>query len=146
MIRQGCFFFQKVAQFYFQTSTLHGSALQGNLQHIHSMWTLRLLLTKPWRWYIALIPKFRAYSKKQLQSTCAWGVRRYVYGVTVGEGCLCEWGEWVDERGCVYIYVVCRFVSECCVYRRRQWHSTPVLCLEKSHGQRSLVGCSPRGC
>ena len=28
---------------------------------------------------------------------------------------------------------------------RRQWHSTPVLLPEKSHGWRSLVGCSPRG-
>ena len=27
--------------------------------------------------------------------------------------------------------------------RRRHWHPTPVLLLGKSHGQRSLVGCSP---
>ena len=26
---------------------------------------------------------------------------------------------------------------------RRQWHPTPVLLPGKSHGQRSLVGCSP---
>ena len=29
--------------------------------------------------------------------------------------------------------------------RRRQWHPTPVLLHGKSHGQRSLVGCSPWG-
>ena len=29
---------------------------------------------------------------------------------------------------------------------RRQWHPTPVLLPEKSHGRRSLVGCSPWGC
>ena len=29
------------------------------------------------------------------------------------------------------------------LFRRRQWHPTPVLLPEKSHGQRSLVGCSP---
>ena len=29
------------------------------------------------------------------------------------------------------------------VFRRRQWHPTPVLLPGKSHGQRSLVGCSP---
>ena len=29
---------------------------------------------------------------------------------------------------------------------RRQWHPTPVLLLGKSHGWRSLVGCSPWGC
>ena len=28
---------------------------------------------------------------------------------------------------------------------RRQWHPTPVLLPGKSHGRRSLVGCSPRG-
>ena len=30
--------------------------------------------------------------------------------------------------------------------RRRRWHPTPVLLPGKSHGQRSLVGCSPWGC
>ena len=29
---------------------------------------------------------------------------------------------------------------------RRQWQPTPVLLPGKSHGQRSLVGCSPCGC
>ena len=29
--------------------------------------------------------------------------------------------------------------------RRRQWQPTPVLLPGKSHGQRSLVGCSPWG-
>ena len=32
------------------------------------------------------------------------------------------------------------------VYRRRQWHPTPVLLPGKSYGQRSLAGCSPWGC
>ena len=31
-------------------------------------------------------------------------------------------------------------------FRRRQWHPTPVLLPRKSHGWRSLVGCSPWGC
>ena len=31
-------------------------------------------------------------------------------------------------------------------FRRRRWHPTPVLLPGKSHGQRSLVGCSPWGC
>ena len=30
-------------------------------------------------------------------------------------------------------------------FGRRQWHPTPVLLPEKSHGLRSLVGCSPWG-
>ena len=30
-------------------------------------------------------------------------------------------------------------------FRKRQWYPTPVLLPRKSHGQRSLVGCSPWG-
>ena len=30
-------------------------------------------------------------------------------------------------------------------FRRRQWHPTPVLLPGKSHGRKSLVGCSPWG-
>ena len=30
--------------------------------------------------------------------------------------------------------------------QRRQWHPTPVFLSGESHGQRSLVGCSPWGC
>ena len=36
----------------------------------------------------------------------------------------------------------------CCTERkhwRRQWHPTPILLPGKSHGRRSLVGCSPWG-
>ena len=32
-----------------------------------------------------------------------------------------------------------------CPLRRRQWQPTPVLLPGKSHGRRSLVGCSPWG-
>ena len=32
-----------------------------------------------------------------------------------------------------------------CLFWRRQWHPTPVLLPGKSHGWRSLVGCSPWG-
>ena len=38
-----------------------------------------------------------------------------------------------------------RNTSSSCHTRRRQWHPTPVLLPGKSHGQRSLVGCSPWG-
>ena len=37
------------------------------------------------------------------------------------------------------------FVGYLANLRRRQWHSTPVLLPGKSHGWRSLVGCSPWG-
>ena len=34
----------------------------------------------------------------------------------------------------------------CVMLQRRQWHPIPVLLPGKSHGWRSLVGCSPWGC
>ena len=37
------------------------------------------------------------------------------------------------------------FIYSYTVFRRRQWHPTPVLLPGKSHRQRSLVGCSPWG-
>ena len=51
------------------------------------------------------------------------------------------------ELSCV---CVCVCVCVCSVYIKfvvalRQWHPTPVLLPRKSHGQRSLVGCSPWG-
>ena len=39
----------------------------------------------------------------------------------------------------------CFFVSSYGTPWRRQWHPTPVLLPGKSHGWRSLVGCSPWG-
>ena len=40
---------------------------------------------------------------------------------------------------------VCQLSSPPTQLRRRQWHPTPVLLPGKSHGWRSLVGCSPWG-
>ena len=48
---------------------------------------------------------------------------------------------WVDRNWCG----VPRLESEWISPRRRQWHPTPVLLPGKSHGRRSLVGCSPWG-
>ena len=42
-------------------------------------------------------------------------------------------------------YKCVRFYITLCMTRRRQWDPTPVLLPGKSHGWRSLVGCSPRG-
>ena len=41
---------------------------------------------------------------------------------------------------------VLKFTSHLGFLQRRQWHPTPVLLPGKSHGRRSLVGCSPWGC
>jgi len=39
-----------------------------------------------------------------------------------------------------------QLISTSKLFWRRQWQPTPVLLPGKSHGQRSLVGCSPWGC
>src|SRR5574337_1199174 len=46
-----------------------------------------------------------------------------------------------------YHYHLSKFHIYALVYciQRRQWHPTPVLLPGKSHGWRSLVGCSPWG-
>ena len=51
---------------------------------------------------------------------------------------------------CVLLYVTltvrkCDLPPDRAETQRRQWQPTPVLLPGKSHGQRSLVGCSPRG-
>ena len=43
------------------------------------------------------------------------------------------------------LFLPLAFVLCCALCWRRQWHPTPVLLPGKSHGWRSLVGCSPRG-
>ena len=44
---------------------------------------------------------------------------------------------------CMYISLLIKLTAY--QSRRRQWHPTPVLLPRKSHGRRSLVGCSPWG-
>ena len=41
--------------------------------------------------------------------------------------------------------IQCDLHTSTLINQRRQWHPTPVLLPGKSHGQRSLVGCSPWG-
>ena len=46
-----------------------------------------------------------------------------------------------NKKWCLCFLISCVGLS-----RRRQWQPTPVLLPGKSHGRRSLVGCSPWGC
>ena len=46
----------------------------------------------------------------------------------------------------VFSREVCSVLGWSSRTRRRQWHPTPLLLPGKSHGWRSLVGCSPWGC
>ena len=47
------------------------------------------------------------------------------------------------ESGLTYIHI---YTHSMILSRRRQWQPTPVLLPEKSYGQRSLVGYSPKDC
>ena len=49
----------------------------------------------------------------------------------------------IERDTCVPLFIAALFTIA--RTRRRQWHPTPVLLPGKSHGQRSLVGCSPWG-
>ena len=52
-----------------------------------------------------------------------------------------QWAfEWKGE------YILLQFRQHYNALWRRRWHPTPVLLPGKSHGWRSLVGCSPWGC
>ena len=51
----------------------------------------------------------------------------------------CEWFSY----GTLSIWVL--FYRVRALYQQRRWHPSPVLLPGKSHGQRSLVGCSPWG-
>ena len=50
---------------------------------------------------------------------------------------------WQGMRACLKWSLCMKLFS---LFRRRQWHPTPVLLPGKFHGWRSLVGCSPWGC
>ena len=51
-----------------------------------------------------------------------------------------------EAQGCLSeTYTLDMFLSQP-TNQRRRWHPTPALLPGKSHGRRSLVGCSPGGC
>ena len=53
-------------------------------------------------------------------------------------------GDKICLWGFVFFFFLL-FILEYYCFWRRQWHPTPILLPGKSHGQRSLVGCSPWG-
>ena len=55
-----------------------------------------------------------------------------------------EWLNWTDSCVCNW-HLANPLADSKPLERRRQWHPTPVLLPGKSHGWRSLVGCSPWG-
>ena len=65
--------------------------------------------------------------------------------------CPCRWpGNRTGSKHFPHAVVTTAFPADICwgiwwTIQRRQWHLTPVLFPGKSHGRRSLVGCSPWG-
>ena len=52
----------------------------------------------------------------------------------------------VNSLGYIFtVHFICIYKIVIAFNQRRQWHPTPVLLPRKSHGWRSLVGCSPWG-
>ena len=57
-----------------------------------------------------------------------------------------RWGEFREATWLIQDTIANARVRVYIQLGRRQWHPTPVLLPGKSHGRRSLVGCSPWGC
>ena len=58
---------------------------------------------------------------------------------------LCSFNLPIFSSPSIIYWLFCFFFFASSYMLRRQWHPTPVLLPGKSHGQRSLVGCSPWG-
>ena len=80
--------------------------------------------------------------KDPCESSVQWCLYKDSVNSKAGPRCesFCYWRSWKTEaalKDIVFKHLVL------CVFQRRQWHPTPVLLPGKSHGRRSLVGCSP---
>ena len=70
-------------------------------------------------------------------------------GKFLGQRSLAGQSLWFTKshtRMCTHLFTLkiqCVFTKYILNFQRRQWHPTPVLLPGKSHGRRSLVGCSP---
>ena len=51
----------------------------------------------------------------------------------------------IEDNVCCGLVIYSFYYVEVCSFWRRQWHPTPVLLPGKSHGWRSMIGCSPWG-
>ena len=54
-------------------------------------------------------------------------------------------GETMEIISLQMVTAAMKLKDACSLEGRRQWHPTPVLLPGKSHGWRSLLGCSPWG-
>ena len=65
--------------------------------------------------------------------------------VSMFQGLCQTWGIQPSPLDLSMVHCSACCYIRCRIIRRRQWHPTPALLPGKSHGWRSLVGCSPWG-
>ena len=137
-----------------------GSPVPGILQERTLEW-VAISLSNAWKWK----PKVKLLSCVRLQQPHGLQPTRLLHpwdfpGKSTGVGCHCVcrtlkmWqrpshnikSEMLDiNMTCHKITLMTRLRCMCAKLWRRRWHPTPVLLPGNSHGQRSLVGCSPLG-
>ena len=94
-----------------------------------SSWGLPGYLQSPDEWF---------WSHRQIKSSRIWPWGLKAKGYSKG-------GSFLETKYSI-IGIYRQYLAESRrIIRRRQWHPTPVLLPGKSHGWRSLVGCSPWG-
>ena len=84
--------------------------------------------------------------KLNIQKQRSWHLVPSLHGKQMGK----QWKQWLTlflgaPKSLQMVIATMKLKDTYSLERRRQWHPTPVLLPGKSHGQRSLVGCSPWG-
>ena len=122
--------------------------------NLHFLWkqncVLQALGTPAWLWLIVhSCHKGRHIYAPNLWFSVLFSIQSPVFLTQIG-----DWGEIKVASPAGVPYSSHRFSAQVgapwfqssyTVHWRRQWHPTPVLLPGKSHGRRSLVGCSPWG-
>ena len=122
-----------------------------NLPHFARGWIKGNHVTWVWlryegSWERLLALKWLPNKKHVEQTNCALSSWCLYVNIEKAVDFLGPWRSWprrqarvlnvAEKKGEIYGFIML-------VGRRRQWHPTPVLLPGKSHGPRSLVGCSP---
>ena len=83
----------------------------------------------------------KTVTKFLLTSICIVRLFSFLFNFCISLFASCK----LDTTQNVCVFILVHFDSLCILFRRRRWHPTPALLPRKSHGRRSLVGCSPWG-
>ena len=120
----------------------HGKYTSGFLLHFESRKALPQVFHSQAEFVTCLWGQ-HFYLKEGLCQTLTVVIQSWVLGRYFLEN---EQSKYCKESSWQCLWPVVEFELSSDEVRRRQWHPTPVLLPGKSHGWRSLVGCSPWGC